>query len=86
MFIPFGHKTNRSRPESTLLSCHIPEGLLASKKVLCSVDLFGGTYSVNGLLYVQFKVPDMCHTGMRRIMTFRSTTDLIYDTGPIRLL
>ena len=25
------------------------------------------------------------NTVMRRIMTFRSTTDLIYDGGPIRL-
>ena len=25
------------------------------------------------------------HTGMRRVTTFRSTTDRIYDGGPIRL-
>ena len=26
-----------------------------------------------------------CSTGMRRITTFRSTTDRVYDGGPIRL-
>jgi len=29
--------------------------------------------------------PGGIYTGMRRITTFRSTTDRIYDDGPIRL-
>ena len=36
----------------------------------------------NGL-YLIYTLP--LYTGMRRKATFRSTTDLIYDSGPIRL-
>jgi len=40
-------------------------------------------------LYIQELVQrigdELGYTGMRRITTFRSTTDRIYDGGPIRL-
>jgi len=38
------------------------------------------TFRITGI-YVMAEI----RTGMRRITTFRSTTDRIYDGGPIRL-
>ena len=40
---------------------------------------------VNDAFYNTRKIITLLNTDMRRITTFRSTTDRIYDGGPIRL-
>ena len=42
-------------------------------------------HTLLGDLYLYYRPKFMLYTGMRRITTFRSTMDRMYDSGPIRL-